>query len=438
MNTYPRRRQVNINEFKRDRGPHTTRYGLPHEVRFCTRCVISNQRPNSAVEYAHTSTSRKRTIHLDGQQVCDACRLAERKIEAIDWKERRQALRELCDRHRRNDGSYDCVVPGSGGKDSFYAAHVLKHEFGMHPLTVTWAPHIYTEWGWRNFQAWIHAGFDNFLCTPNGRVHRLLTRLAVENLFHPFQPFIFGQKALAPRMALLHQIPLVFYGENEAEYGNPIADMNSAKRDWSYFTTEDRSKIYLGGTSIAELQSDFGIDGHELQPYLPANPEEIEEHKVEVHYLGYYLKWHPQSCYYYAVEHGGFQASPERTPGTYSKYNSIDDRIDDFHYYTTWIKFGIGRATYDAAQEIRSGDITRDEGIALVRRFDGEFPERFADEIFRYLSIPAKEYPKASLMFEQPLIDREYFMNLADSFRSPHLWKFESGEWKLRHAIWPE
>ena len=73
-----------------------------------------------------------------------------------------------------------------------------------------------------------------------------------------------------------------------------------------------------------------------------------------MHYLGYYLKWHPQSCYYYAVEHGGFQASPERTPGTYSKYNSIDDRIDDFHYYTTFIKFGIGRATYDAAQEIRS------------------------------------------------------------------------------------
>ncbi len=438
MNTYPRRRQVDINEFKRDHEPHTTRYGLPHEVRFCTRCVISNQRPNSAVEYAHTAASRKRTIHLDDQQVCDACRLAERKTEAIDWKERRQALRDLCDRHRRNDGTYDCVVPGSGGKDSFYAAHVLKHEFGMHPLTVTWAPHIYTEWGWRNFQSWIHAGFDNLLCTPNGRVHRLLTRLAVENLLHPFQPFIFGQKALAPRMALLHQIPLVFYGENEAEYGNPIADMNSAKRDWSYFTTEDKSKIYLGGTSIAELQSDFGIDGHELQPYLPANPEEIEEQKIEVHYLGYYLKWHPQSCYYYAVEHGGFQASPERTPGTYSKYNSIDDRIDDFHYYTTWIKFGIGRATYDAAQEIRSGDITRDEGIALVKRFDGEFPERFADEIFRYLSIPAKEYPQAALRFEQPLIDREYFMNLADSFRSPHLWKFESGEWRLRHAIWHE
>ena len=100
---------------------------------------------------------------------------------------------------------------------------------------------------------------------------------------------------------------------------------------------------------------------------MPANPNQIFENKIQVHYLGYYHKWHPQSCYYYAVENGGFVASPERTPGTYSKYNSIDDKIDDLHYYTTGIKFGIGRASYDAAQEIRSGDIDRDEGVALVK-----------------------------------------------------------------------
>jgi hypothetical protein len=147
------------------------------------------------------------------------------------------------------------------------------------------------------------------------------------------------------------------------------------------------------------------------------------------------MKWHPQSCYYYAVEHGGFEASPERTPGTYSKYNSIDDRIDDFHYYTTFIKYGIGRATYDAAQEIRSGDINREEGVALVQRFDGEFPTRFAEEIFAYLSIPEKEFPKASKMFEQPTIDMAYFNNLADSFRSPHLWSYKDDQWSLRHQV---
>lgn len=415
-----------------------TKYGLPVEVKYCKLCVISNQRPNSAVEYQHTKDTKKKTIHFDENGICDACNFALRKKESINWEDREKQLRELCDKHRSKDGNYDCIVPGSGGKDSFYASHILRTVYGMHPLTVTWAPHIYTDWGWKNFQSWIHAGHDNLLMTPNGMVHRLLTRLAVDNLFHPFQAFMFGQKSLAPKMALLHNIPLVFYGENEAEYGNPIGDTESAKRDWSYFTSEDESKISLGGVSVADLKKSFGLEQQDLIPYLPANPNAIEEKKIEVHYLGYYLKWHPQSCYYYAVENGGFQASPERTPGTYSKYNSIDDRIDDFHYHTTGIKFGIGRASYDAAQEIRSGDITREEGIALIKRFDHEFPQRFSEEIFKYLSITDKDFPIASKMFEEPIMTLDYYNNLADSFRSPHLWMWDTNTWKLRHPIWNE
>ena len=412
-----------------------TFYGLPSRVLYCKKCVISNQRPNSAVEYKHTRDTKKATIHFDDLGVCDACNFAELKRNGIDWVERDQLLRELCDRHRKDDGSYDCIVPGSGGKDSFYASHILKNKYGMHPLTVTWAPHVYTEWGWKNFQSWIHAGHDNYLMTPNGRVHRLLTRLATDLLFHPFQPFMFGQKALAPKMALLFDVPLVFYGENEAEYGNPIGDTDSAKRDWSYFTSNNESQIHLGGVSIADLKSQFGVEHNELLAYLPPDPNRIAERNVEVHYLGYYLKWHPQACYYYAVENGGFQASPERTPGTYSKYNSIDDRIDDLHYFTTGIKFGIGRASYDSAQEIRSGDISRDEGVALVSRFDHEYPSRFIDEMFRYLSVTPKEFPEAHKMFECPIMDSEYFRLLTDQFRSPHLWYHDGGTWKLRHPI---
>jgi len=364
------------------------KYGLPKEVGFCKKCVISNQRPNSAVEFQHTSESKKKTINFDENGVCDACRVAEAKNSKVNWSDREKELIELCDQYRKDDGSYDCLVPGSGGKDSFYQSHILKYKYGMNPLTVTWAPHMYTEWGWKNFQAWVESGFDNYLLTPNPRMHRLMTRLAVENLFHPFQPFMFGQKAYAPKMAAMMDISLIFYGENEAEYGNPIKDSASAKRDWSYFSGDDKSEIYLGGVSVKDLQGDFGIKKVDLDPYLPINPAKLEEKKIEVHYLGYYLPWHPQGAYYYAVENGGFQASPERTPGTYSKYNSIDDKIDDFHYYTTFIKFGIGRATYDAAQEIRNDEINRKEGVALVKKYDGEFPDRFADEIFKYLSIP--------------------------------------------------
>jgi N-acetyl sugar amidotransferase len=411
------------------------KYGLPNDVKFCKKCVISNQRPNSAVEYKHVKSSKKQAIKLDDEGVCDACRVAEKKKSSVNWEERESQLKELCDQHRKNDGSYDCIVPGSGGKDSFYQSHILKYKYGMNPLTVTWAPHIYTDVGWKNFHAWLGSGFDNYLMTPNPRMHRLITRLAVENLFHPFQPFMFGQKSFAPKMAAMLNIPLVFYGENEAEYGNPIKDSESAKRDWSYFSGDDESEIYLGGVSVSELYEEFGVSKVDLEPYLPINPDIIEEKNIEVHYLGHYLPWHPQGAYYYAVENGGFEAAPERTPGTYSKYNSIDDKIDDFHYYTTYTKFGIGRATYDAAQEIRNDEINRDEGIALIRKYDGEFPERFASEIFNYLSIPEKEYPVASKMFEQAIMDRGYFDCLTDSFRSPHLWKKEGEKWVLRHNI---
>lgn len=415
---------------------HKALYGLPNEVVYCSNCVISNQRPNSAIEYSHKKGSQKTTIRIDDQNICDACKLSEKKRFEIDWSEREQELRELCDRYRTNGERYDCLVPGSGGKDSFYAAHLLKYKYDMNPLTVTWSPHMYTDWGWRNFQAWVNAGFDNYLMTPNPRTHRLITRLAVENLFHPFQPFILGQKSLAPKIAAQFDIPLVFYGENEAEYGNPIEDTEQSKRDWSYYSSEDGVDLYLGGVSVKDLIGEFGLKPIDIAPYMPLDPETILTKGIEVHYLGYYEQWHPQGAYYYAVENGGFEASPERTPGTYSKYNSIDDKIDDFHYYSTFVKFGIGRATYDAAQEIRNEEITREEGIALVKKFDGEFPHRFEHEVYEYLSIPKREYPIAAEVFSQPIVDKDYFDALADTFRSPHLWKRTNGEWSLRGTIW--
>ena len=432
----PRKDEFDFAEFALNKNKPTALYGLPNKVSFCEKCGVSNQRPNSAIEYQHTKTSRKSTITFDEQGICDACHVAEQKNSGfIDWEERRRELMDLCDRYRSKNGSYDCIVPGSGGKDSLYASWMLKYEFGMTPLTVTWAPHLYTDWGWKNFNKWIHSGFDNHLVTPNGRVKRLLTRLSLENLFHPFQPFFFGQKSLAPKIAASLNIPLVFYGENAAEYGNPIASNASSKQDFNYFASNSDSAIYLGGTSIAELKENYGVLESDLSLYKPADPDILNKSGVVVHYLGYYLKWHPQGAYYFAVENGDFEPSPERTAGTYSKYNSIDDKIDDLHFYTYYIKFGMGRTFYDACQEVRSGDLERDEAVALIRRYDGEFPERFADELMGYLSLPQKQFPVASTLFESPIMDREYFYALSNRFRSPHLWAFDHGKWILRNPV---
>jgi N-acetyl sugar amidotransferase len=395
-----------------------TYYGLPEEVKFCKRCVMSNQRPSSAIEFKHTINSKKTTLKISDDGICEACKTAEMK-ERINWEKREDELIQLLDKYRRNDGYYDCLVPGSGGKDSAYQAHILKYKYGMNPLTVTWPPILYTDYGYENWQNWIDiGGFDNISFRRNGKVMKLLTRLSIVNLFHPFQTFILGQKNLAPKIANKFNIPLIFYGENESEYGNPIADNITSLRDKSYFTYSHLDEISLGGISVKELIEKYDIKLTDLMSFFPASESDFKENNIEVHYLGYYLKWTPQENYYYAVENTGFKARPFRTQGTYSKYNSIDDKIDDLHYYTTFIKFGIGRATYDASQEIRNQHLTREEGMVLVKRFDGEFPDKYFNEIMEYIEMKP-----------------DYFHKLVDRFRSPHLWTKDNDKWKLRHTV---
>ncbi len=394
------------------------KYGLPSEVAFCKRCVISNQRPCSTQEFRHSTNQKHRAMHIDEEGICDSCRYAEQK-EQIDWEQREKELVKLLDKHRRNNGKYDCMVPGSGGKDSVFAAHILKYKYGMHPLTVTWPPIIYTDIGWKNFRNWLYkGGFDNISFNYNAKTHALLTRLAIENLLHPFQPFILGQKNIAPKIALKYDVPLIFYGENEAEYGNPVADNTTSLRDKSFYAMENLSDMMLSGVPVSELMDKYDLTLNDVLTYLPPDARDIEKSAIEVHYLGYYVKWSPQESYYYATEHTGFQANPERTEGTYSKYVSLDDRIDGFHYYTTYIKFGLGRASYEAAHEIRNKHLTREEGVALVHRFDGEFPKKYFKEIMDYIGM-----------------DPDHFLELCDEFRSPHLWKKEKGEWKLRYKV---
>ncbi len=398
---------------------NNTLYGLPSKVKFCKKCVVSNQRPSTVVETASSiKNQRKPTIEFDDKGVCSACRFAEKK-KSIDWEQRDFELKKLCDKYRSRNGNYDCIVPGSGGKDSVFTAHILKAKYNMNPLTVTWAPHLFTEIGWKNLQSWINSGFDNFLHTPNGRVHRKLTKLAFENIYHPFQSFIIGQKLIGPRFSVFYKVPLVFYGENQAEYGNNIKENDSPLMKKEFFLrSSNLDKLFLSGLSVEQLVKDHHFSVNDLNPYLPIERNLLEKNNTEIHYLGYYIKWDPQECYYYSAEKCGFESNVERTEGTYSKYSSIDDVLDYLHWYTTFIKFGIGHATHDASQEIRNDKINREEAVSLVRKYDGELPKSMMDKILNYLDI-----------------NQERFDILTDKSRSPHLWEKNDNCWKLKFQV---
>ena len=193
-----------------------SKFGAPTEVKFCKKCVESNQRFVSSVQHKMTQDEKKDTAMFDDEGVCLSCRYFEKK-EKFNWVQKEKELTDILDRYRSKDGSYDVVVPGSGGKDSIWVSIILKEKYKMNPITITWAPGLYTDIGWKNYDSWLSYGFDNYLFTPNKKIHGLLTRLAFLNLLHPFQPFVLGQNSLASRFACSRGIKLIVYGDGMAE-----------------------------------------------------------------------------------------------------------------------------------------------------------------------------------------------------------------------------
>ncbi|MDC0969261.1 N-acetyl sugar amidotransferase [Alphaproteobacteria bacterium] len=375
-------------------------YNLPEEVKFCKLCVLSNQRPR---------------IQFDDKGVCSACNFNEYKNNVIDWTKREKELQELCNLHRKDNGQYDVIVPASGGKDSNYVAHMLKSTYGMTPLTVTWAPHIYTDIGRRNLTSFIDSGFDNILITPRGDIHRIMTKASFLEIGDPFQPFIYGQYSSPFRAALQYNVNLVFYGEDgEVEYGGSMENSDRPGLDFDDFVKHRFSGVY------PKFFANHGITQNDLLKYSLSTSEIIalKKMKIKQRFFSYYKKWVPQENFYYATENTDFSVDEERSEGTYTKFASLDDKLDGFHYYLAYIKFGHGRCTSDAAHEIRDGYITREEGVSLVDKFDGEFPKRYFKDFLEYCDI-----------------SEDQFFEVVDGWRSDHLWEKKDNGFVLKHKL---
>ena len=153
---------------------------------------------------------------------------------------------------------------------------------------------------------------------------------------------------------------------------------------------------------------------------MPIDEEMIYNSNLEILPITNHINYNPQNNYYFAKEKIGLETNPDgRSEGTYTKYQSLDDKLDGLHYYTWFIKTGRGRATEDAALEVRNKIITREEAIALVKKFDGEFPKKYFKDCLNYMGITEKE-----------------FFETIEKFRPPHIWKKENESWVLKKAVW--
>jgi len=372
----------------------------PATVRFCDRCVLSNQRPR---------------LWIDPQGVCSACHVARAKAET-DWSAREEELLQLLDRYRSSDGQPDVIVPFSGGKDSAMVAYRLATEYDMHPLLATFSPLLYTEHGKANWTRACEAipCTDIALFVPSAVHYQTLARLGFFVLGDPFLPFIYGVKAFPLRLALERGIPLIMYAEDgEAEYGGGLHEGRPGH------TTAVLVSDYFSGFP-PDIWQRVGLSASALAPFTPPVESHVRAAGIHCAFFGYYHRWVPQENYYYAVRHTGFRPNPERSEGTYSRYASLDDKLDGLHYYLGYIKFGLGRATSDAAHEIRDGHITREEAVSLVHQYDGQFPTRYFPECLDFLGLTESA-----------------FWDIVDGFRPAHLWHHDKvmGGWHLKYEV---
>jgi N-acetyl sugar amidotransferase len=364
-------------------------------IRYCRNCLMPDTRPR---------------IVFDDEGICNACRNAESKA-AIDWADRRREFLDYIERYRAKEGPYDCIVPWSGGKDSSYIAWRLKFEFGLNPLLVTFSPLVPNDVAVHNREELLKLGFDHLMIRPNQKVARRLALRFMTERGNPKVAWDAGVNAVPIQVAAKYGIPLVFYAEHgESEYGGRVLS--------------EESKKMRNVAEVLEHQigddprnwTDDEISDRDLAPYIYPEIEEVERVGVRALYFAYFFRWSIRENYEFIRNKIDFMTDPKgRTDGTFTDFDSLDDKIDNLYYYMQFVKFGFGRAIRDASRQIQNGHMSRAEGLELVRKFDDEFPSTNLQENLDYLSLE-----------EAALAD------LVDRHRNPEIWTFEGNRWKLR------
>ena len=386
----------------------------------CKLCLMTNQKPFSVNETKNKSSNQKKlTLQFSDDGICSACKSIEAK-KNINWDLREKELWKICDLNRSNDGKYDCIVPGSGGKDSMFQAHILKYKFNMNPLTVTYSPILKTDVGIKNSTNWVNVGgFDNYTFSPNGKVLSALTREAFNNILHPSQPFKIGIKTFAAKMAKSLGINLVFYGEPYSDYGS-APNISDAYYPLEWLTNDNKlDDLHIAGLQVKEIKKKYNfLRDQDFIPYMPLKSKDFKDLNLNILFLGWFLKWDPQEVYYYSTKNSGYILDDYKSDGSYGRYASVDDKMEYLHFYCSYIKFGIGRCRLDTSQEIRNGHITREEGVNLCKKFEGEFPKRYAQDCFDFMGYSYEEANK-----------------IIDKFRPNHLWEKKKNKWIRKQDI---
>ena len=342
-------------------------------MKYCIKCLFPDTKPG---------------LTMDENGVCDACRTAKLK-EQIDWDKRREELKNILNKYKSRDGNYDCIIPVSGGKDSHFQTYVITHEFGLNPLLVTFHPRDFTELGRKNIENLKNLGADMIEFTSNPIVYKKLAKYGLYELGDQAWPEHIGIFTIPVQVAVRYKIPLIIWGENpQLEYGQPtnIDTDTILDREWN----EKNGGYFLDKIKPKDMTK-YGFKTKELIPYIYPSDDDIRRIGVTGIFLGSYIKWDLFKQLDF-VKELGFSENDELKEGTYDKWENLDVYFTVFHDYFKFLKYGFGRTTDHASIEIRYERITREQGIELVKKYEGKIPRKYLDKFLKSADISEQEF----------------------------------------------
>jgi len=350
------------------------------EIKHCRRCLMPNTRPNSLFD--------------EKPLLCQACKNYEKRKE-VDWEERNQKLKKLCDKYRRNDGHYDCLIPVSGGKDSHFLVYMMKKKMHMNPLLVTVGdPFTKTNAGIHNLRNINEAfGCDHIQFDISIELFKKVTRIGFEKLGEPLRFIEAVIYTIPAKFAVELKIPLVVYGENPAyEYGATTEDNYSAKGYIrSIFENIDKGFWKKEGIQEKELNA--------INP--PCSEKEFRE--TEIIFMSYFDAWSSSKHLKIAKEYGFEDLAHEwKRDGCIDDYEQIDSIGYMVHHWLKYPKFGFQGASDIASRYVREGEMSIDIARKLIKERDYKLDQRALDDFINLLGYSPKEFWRIVEKFWNP------------------------------------
>lgn len=362
------------------------------EIRYCKKCLFPETKPDLLFKE-------------DG--VCSACIAAEDKNKGIDWVQRAKDFQEIVEFYKKPEGDigYDCIIPVSGGKDSTYQAYFMKYVCGMNPLCVCFETTCVTDLGQRNLDNLSKMGMDVIHFKKNYDVYQKMVVESFKRVGDEMWPNHIGIFTIPVMFAVKFNIPLIIWGENsQQEYGGPnLASVKSRilNRRW----LEEFGGLL--GNRIQDMIGVQGITKKELTPYFYPSDEDIDRVGVTGVFLGHYFFWDARKQLEIVKQYGFSVKQDGNIEGTYTNYENLDEKLVGLHDYLKYVKYGFGRATDHAGIDIRNGRLSREEGITLVKEFDGKYPHYAVNEFIKYSGMSKKEIDQVIDSFTNPFIFKQ-------------------------------